>query len=1104
MTPVQLYLQVSTSNERRHVIMKGLMRTLPVVAVLLAQGLVSAATFGTAVAPPGGASYSDIVLDEARTRLYLLNTAVNRLDIYNYRTRTFLAPIQTDTQPVAAALSRDGKFLYVTAYTAATLDVIDLNLGQISGRVSLPTNPEGVAIGADGRVLITAIGVGASTTNTLLIYDPAPGATNLISNVPVVPPAATPPVLPTPSGRIYNSYRSRLLATPDGRFIIGVNGPAATAKVVFVYESASGTVLRTRIVANLSTVLSVAPDGSKFMAGGTLFDSGTLQVIAQESTANAPFTFTGQTGIAVFNAQANQGGSVFAPDSSVIYAAFNVAPLGAVRPNITELLLNDPDNLLITLGLQLPENLSGKMVIDAAGANVYGISDSGFIVLPVSTINLSPLAVPQTRSLLLTNDICGIFKGNTGSITLDNAGRGRFTASVAPASATTTITVNPGGPGQPPQIILGSTNPPVASVVNTGATPVVNFRYNMAAATGPGTVGPSDFSISSPEAINIPGTVHVYQNNRDSISSGTIMPVSINASTGEGLTDILLDSARQRLYITNSGLNRIEIFDIKSQKLLAPIKVGQLPHAMALGSDGNTLYVANTGGETVSIVDLLKGVQTGRVVFPAIPFNAAVAVANPVTIAVSGRGPQFMMSDGSWWKVDSTGRALPRTLNPELFGTARTIPGGNPTQWTMASTPGGEYILLVNGAGTAWLYDYTVDDFTVTKQVLTAVQGYIGPVTAGPQGRYYAVGGTFLNSSLTPVQGSTTGLSPNNRLVPAVTAVSANQVALFTLPARGNPNAPVSDAGLVELYDPATGISAGSAPALEGTASTVAGIGRVATFGRTMAYDAAGSTAYAITASGLSIIRTGSATAPPAARPTVNTGGIVNLGDMTSPIATGGLFSVLGRNLGSASTSKPPYPTLAGGLCVTLNGQLLPLSMTAPGQINSQVPVNLAAGRYPLIIRNTDTLTISATTTVTVSKYAPAVLVDTDGQAAILHMDGSHVDQKKPGKRDETLLIYATGMGVTKGAAVTTGNAVPATPAAVTDAVQVYFGNPLLKQSAIIVRSSVLVPGMVGVTQIAVTIPGFHNKGSSLPVTIKIGGVSSSVTSPLAPLISVN
>ena len=62
--------------------MKSPMRPFRTITLALGVAIqvasLSAATFGTVVAPPGGASYSDIVLDEARTRVYLLNTSVNR------------------------------------------------------------------------------------------------------------------------------------------------------------------------------------------------------------------------------------------------------------------------------------------------------------------------------------------------------------------------------------------------------------------------------------------------------------------------------------------------------------------------------------------------------------------------------------------------------------------------------------------------------------------------------------------------------------------------------------------------------------------------------------------------------------------------------------------------------------------------------------------------------------------------------------------------------------------------------------------------------------------------------------------------------------------
>src|SRR5262249_55840115 len=151
---------------------------------------------------------------------------------YSLSKKTFLNPLPTHTQPVSAALSLDGRYLYVTSYTSAVLDVIDLTAGAIANSISLPSSPEGVAVGGDGRVLITAVPVVAgSSTNTLLIYDPSSPATQpSVQSVPIAPSPPTPATLPPPSGRVFNSYTSRLIATADGRYIIGADGTSAAGK----------------------------------------------------------------------------------------------------------------------------------------------------------------------------------------------------------------------------------------------------------------------------------------------------------------------------------------------------------------------------------------------------------------------------------------------------------------------------------------------------------------------------------------------------------------------------------------------------------------------------------------------------------------------------------------------------------------------------------------------------------------------------------------------------------------------------------------------------------------------------------------------------------
>ena len=92
----------------------------------------------------------------------------------------------------------------------------------------------------------------------------------------------------------------------------------------------------------------------------------------------------------------------------------------------------------------------------------------------------------------------------------------------------------------------------------------------------------------------------------------------------------------------------------------------------------------------------------------------------------------------------------------------------------------------------------------------------------------------------------------------------------------------------------------------------------------------------------------------------------------------------------------------------------------------------------------------------------------------------------------------------TKGGKVTAGTPSPSNPLAVTDRVQLYFGDPRIKEAEVIVDWSGLQPGSVGVYQINARVPGAHVKGDSLPVTLRIGGVDSPTTGATAAVVYVN
>ena len=1104
------------------------------LAILAFASCSFAATFGSEVPLVGGAS--DLVLDESRGRIYLVNTSQSRIEVYSIAQRRFLAPVRTDATPLSAAISRNNKLLYVASYDGSSLNTIDLETLAILNRVSLPVRPEGIAVGGDERVLISTIGSGAGNAqNVLLIYDPNAATSSSISAVDLAPPAPQLPQLPPPSGRIFLASRSQLIASADGRTIVGVNLPNNNERAVFVYEVASGTVLRSRRVNNVSSVLSISPDGSRFMAGLSLFDSGTLEILAQQNMANSPYPFANGTN---FNVQTNQGGSVFSPDGAQIYSAFDIAPVQnpPARANISQLMINDPENLLIKLGVQLPENLAGRMIISSDGATIYALSESGFVVLPMSTLTQNPIANPDANVVLLANDQCGVTAANrTATVGVRNDGRGRFNVSAQLLNATPVgafglggfggagggavgggiIIILPGGPpaGLAQTAAIASPAPLVRTTNTPSSGSQLDFTFTgVASARVPGTVSPTHtFLIQSNEAVNIPPAVRVFQNFRDSDAKAELVPVPVGLSANEALVDMVIDSPRQRLYIANSGLNRVEVFDTRRKQLLTPIKVGQLPRSLALSPDGNTLYVANSGGESISVVDAESMQVVDRIHFPPLPFNQNTPLITPSIIAAGLRGPQIVMSNGTIWKVVGN-TAVPRSVSPAI-GTSIL-----PAPRTMSASPNGEYIVVLAGNGFVYLYDSLADEFVQGRQVFTnPIQGFYGPVSAGPRGQYYLANGVILNQSLTPTGTAGTvalpgpvrpGVTPPTtaRPVSAVSQATGSTFVRFSQPVRANAAAALTstDVPTVELVDANTGQTLRTAAALEGPISTAVGTQRVNLDGRTMAVDAAGTTVYALTTSGLSITTLDAPNMTD--RPVPFPNGTVSISSYVPAIAPGSLISIFGRNLAEDGVfSSTPLPTILGGSCVTLNNQPLPLLMTSTGQINAQIPPEIAAGRYGLVVRALDKKSASIIQNITVAKYAPAVFADPNSKmAAVYHRNGQPVTKDDPAHRDEPLVLYAAGLGPTKGGKVTSGVPSPSDPLAVTDAVNLFFGDPRIKEAGIIVDWSGLAPGLIGVYQVNLRVPGDHLRGDALPVTLRIGGVDSQKTGPAVPVIAVD
>jgi DNA-binding beta-propeller fold protein YncE len=973
------------------------------MCVLLTQTLAAqtTATFGDVIQL--GGTPSDIVLDESRARLYLVNSPANRVDIYDYAGQTLLGSINVGQLPLSAAMSMDNAYLYVSNHDDSTLSVIGLNgagFGSVISTVSLPAKPQGVEVGFDGRVLICTDGSGTtSTSNTLLIYDGTQASGAQVLAVVFPPAPSTPPSLATLTAR-NTSFYGKLRRTTDGKLIVGVSTITVAgngSNVVYLYEVASGTVLQARTVVGQSPTLAVSPDGASFMAGFTLFDTATLNIIGRQSLANAPFILTlpGSTVPATIQTGAtgaNVGGSVFSPAGDALYSAFNISSTGSATVANT-LLISDPRNLAIRLGINLPESVIANIVVTSDGSQAFASSASGFIHLPLGKLYSDyPILMPDRNVVFLAQDDCnaGVVQA---ALKINNVGGGTLTFAV-PNTIPASLVVTDSS-GVAPGTLTFTLDPGRSAVVRTPGTNL--YTFSTVTATNAASLGTAlNIQLSSPNAINVSPLIRVYMNSRDSTMRGVIYPLptgpNSTAAAYEGLQDIVLDEPRHLVYITNSAYNRIEVFDTQKLAFQSPIPVGQLPHQMAMGLDGSTLYVANTGGESISVVDLDQQMVTGSIQFPPIPRQASAAIVSVQSMAIGLSGLQLVLSDGTLWRVIGN-QAVPRVgttvTGVATNGTQTPITG--PTR-TMLGSDDGTSIILLGFTGTAYLYDGLSDAYTTSNRLFgnnsAAISGYFGVLGVATSASFLLADGLVMNRSLSPIGGAASPgqvsilppigpgggggaivTSTGLRNVAAVAPVGTNAFLRMTTPVRTNLTTATGDDvhTTLEAVDVTTGATALAARMPENPVLSEFLGARTATTPRQMVVDSAG-TVYALTLSGLSVLPltpTNSTTQPQIA----TAGGVTNATTPTSGLKPGAFINIKGANLASPATASTlPTPTLLGGSCVLVGNIAIPLLSTSTGLISAQIPSDMAPGVKVLQVRSLATAQQSQRVVVTIQK----------------------------------------------------------------------------------------------------------------------------------------
>lgn len=1056
-------------------------------------GSALAANIGTAVPVVG--QVADLTYDEQRGLVYLANITENRVDVYSVASGMLLTPISAGLTPASLAISPDGQTLYVANASIAqpwSITAVDLNTQQPVNTISLTSRPDAVAVGNDGAVVVL-------TPAGLFRIDPA---TSQPFQLPISVPPSPPGIANIPGSAVPSGFRAGMVTSAAGNLIVGLSQLNAANGRLFVYDVASATVVRARNVTGVSAILSISGDGSRFMAGPFLFDTQTMSILGRAGTPSLNPVLT--------------GGSAFSVDGNTVYGTFsNQTPInalntnnpqnpgGAVLPGIGGRVPGAPSlgvlqvmratSLTPLLGLRLTEAIHPKIIASSDGQNLFAISTSGLMVIPIGRLNQMPVLGVDTPNVVLSVNICNRALV-TAQVQVQNLGSGRLTFTAALNNA--------------------GANVPVIVSQSTGLAPsTLRITFNPRTVT---TRGTQQFAVVllSPEAVNIEPAILVNINFRDTDQVGTIVPIN-----GVGVAT-QLDEPRQRVYIANYTLDQIEVFSIPDQTFLPPIRVGNRPLSMAMVNP-STLVVANSGSELISVIDLDQMQVVDTIPMAPVPINATplfprqIAASNNAILftavplpGVAGAAP----GNGSLWQVSlATHGAFPRlnlgqNVNNVVQGRNRLLAPAN----------GGAIVIYDSNGniGNLRLYDPVADAFVASRP--GAITGFRGTVSAAPDGSFFVIDDTIINSALGPV-GTMTPLPPTVggggggaaaqttltfgasaagrsavRVQPADAQVPIQRLQMinlanlalmreFKLPEQVmdiSPTTQTSIAAVTRLWPPNV------------VGREIGVNGQTQLLPRAISVDSANN-AYLLTLSGLSVVPlVTSAPRVPAFR------SALNAASYTPQLAPGSLISIFGSNLaGSDSATDIPLPTAMGGVCVTANEVAIPLLYTSNGQINAQIPTELNAGRVTLTVRSTDLGLVSQGVPVQLVTAAPGVFsTEANGEkrALLYHSkDFSLVTPDHPAHRDEVLILYATGLGAVR-PSVPSGQPGGSNPLSATTqnvAVRIGFSNYDVLYAG-------LAPGFVGTYQINIYVPGDRQQGDDLPVIVSVGTASSDTASP--------
>jgi uncharacterized protein (TIGR03437 family) len=978
----------------------------------LAAGAAFAATLGTVV-PIGGLA-SDLALDEQRSVVYVANYTANRIDVVSTKTNALVksASWNVSAQPSALALSPSGRYLVITHLSNFTtpangMTIIDLTQNTRQ-TFSFGSAPLGVAFGSDGLALVV-------TTTDFLLLDPATGYSTTAATFANVAAKAL-PVDEIVGPR--DIIRASVSASQDLSTIWGTIEVSndQSKSMIFKYDVRNKTIssaVWTSAPINGPRVVSVNKTGSSALTGWGLYASRGY-LLAQFPDA------LGKFGV---------GGHVFDNTRGLIYAQVpSSAWTTSTAPVMTVV---DSDNLTVRFQVQLPENLSGRAVLNSTSTVMYAVSDSGLTILPVGTASQMPLLATTQEDIVFRGQFCN---RNVLEADLD------------------LWDVN----GNKIDFSLDSDNSGVSFSPSSGTTPAkVKVSIDMSAFANNRGTSSALIKIASAMAVNLVPDVRVLVNNREPDQRGTFVDVP-----GK-IVDIAADPARKRVYVLRQDKNQVLVYDTTNFTRIATLRTGNTPWSMTITTDHKYLITGADNSQVAHVFNLDTLKPYNVIVMPGGHYPRSVAASRNAVLAASRvAGPKHTIDRLRVLEGTSTTLASLGVWSNSIDENTM-----------LAVSPSGASILAAEGDGTAMLYSATADTFVSAVKPATTFSGAVAAVSD----EIFVIGNTVFNQSLgtSRTLETATGLSSGFALADGLGLRT-------TAPDAYSP-------GVIQRVDFATGLSIRPTRMVE--APLVVASGSTG-FYKGLATLADSSAIVSLSTSGFTVLAWQYDAA--VAYPQINS--IVSAADGSSAVAPGGLFSLIGTSLSptNIATNEVPLPTALGDSCMTINGELAPLIFVSPTQVNGQVPFT-ASGEATLVLRTP--AGVSNSFEFTIQAEAPSVFVTpvTTGSSTrvptiVRAKNNLRVTLSNPIHLDDRITIYATGLGAVS-PAVESGAAGPASPLALAQVEPtVTLGGVNLT-----IEYAGLAPGQVGVYQINAIVP-FKGVSTGMSIPLRIVQGTNSTT----------